>query len=151
MTPPRPRGAGRTPTRPNCHVLSLACADYFHTACIDRWFSARAYQQRTCPLCKRDPLEGLAANDAPADAPAVGGVAALLGFRRDNAAGASPATNEQVGVELAAPRPLPVAVAVAISSLPDDAPPSTPPATAEAEAAEAEAPEAEAPATAVTA
>ena len=51
-----------------CRVLP--CEHYFHAACIDKWFAARAYQQRSCPLCKMDPLAGtdlhVAARAAPA-------------------------------------------------------------------------------------
>jgi len=45
-------------------LLSLAlsrspiCALVCLRSCIDRWFNARAYQQRSCPLCKADPLAG---------------------------------------------------------------------------------------------
>ena len=39
-------------------VRLLPCEHFFHAACIDRWFDARKYQKRTCPLCKRDPLDG---------------------------------------------------------------------------------------------
>ena len=46
------------------------CDHYFHEACIDKWFTSRAYQQRTCPLCKRDPLAGRA---PPALSPRVPG------------------------------------------------------------------------------
>ena len=46
----------------------LPCKHYFHAACIDRWFAAREYQQRTCPLCKADPLKGV--NLAPSAAAA---------------------------------------------------------------------------------
>jgi hypothetical protein len=37
-------------------VRLLPCRHYFHAPCIDKWFCARAYQQRSCPLCKADPL-----------------------------------------------------------------------------------------------
>ena len=36
----------------------LPCDHFFHQGCIDRWFATKAYQVRSCPLCKRDPLEG---------------------------------------------------------------------------------------------
>ena len=26
--------------------------------CVDRWFAARRFQPRSCPLCKQDPLSG---------------------------------------------------------------------------------------------
>ena len=42
----------------NDQIRLLPCQHYFHRDCVDRWFAARAYQQRTCPLCKRDPLDG---------------------------------------------------------------------------------------------
>ena len=57
---------------PEDQVRLLPCGHYFHAACIDRWFSARAYQQRTCPLCKADPLamlmgHGVEDADGPED------------------------------------------------------------------------------------
>lgn len=35
----------------------LPCQHFFHKGCIDRWFAARRYQARSCPLCKRNPLQ----------------------------------------------------------------------------------------------
>lgn len=40
-------------------VRVLPCSHFFHEACIDRWFEALQYHGRTCPLCKRDPLDGM--------------------------------------------------------------------------------------------
>ena len=42
-------------------VRQLPCDHFFHLACIDRWFAARTFQIRSCPLCKRDPLLGTSA------------------------------------------------------------------------------------------
>ena len=35
----------------------LPCEHFYHKGCIDRWFAARRYQARSCPLCKRNPLQ----------------------------------------------------------------------------------------------
>ena len=42
---------------PADEIRLLPCRHYFHKACIDRWFGTRAHRVRSCPLCKRNPLE----------------------------------------------------------------------------------------------
>lgn len=57
----------------NDELRLLPCQHFFHTQCIDRWFAAKAYHTRTCPLCKRD-----AAARGPADANDAAAAAARL-------------------------------------------------------------------------
>jgi len=35
----------------------LPCNHYFHKVCIDRWFAERRFRPRTCPTCRRNPVE----------------------------------------------------------------------------------------------
>ena len=44
--------------KPEDTVRLLPCKHCFHAECIDRCFQQKAYQQRSCPLCKADPLQG---------------------------------------------------------------------------------------------
>jgi len=44
--------------QPGEEVRQLPCSHFFHRSCIDRWFATKVHQVRSCPLCKRDPLDG---------------------------------------------------------------------------------------------
>jgi len=39
-------------------VRLLPCKHYFHTACIDGWFTAQRFMPRSCPQCRRNPVAG---------------------------------------------------------------------------------------------
>eukprot|EP00327_Prymnesium_parvum_P019213 CAMPEP_0113276766 /NCGR_PEP_ID=MMETSP0008_2-20120614/25670_1 /TAXON_ID=97485 /ORGANISM="Prymnesium parvum" /LENGTH=271 /DNA_ID=CAMNT_0000126593 /DNA_START=133 /DNA_END=945 /DNA_ORIENTATION=- /assembly_acc=CAM_ASM_000153 len=39
------------------HVTTLPCGHYYHSECISKWFAAKKYSPRFCPLCKRSPVE----------------------------------------------------------------------------------------------
>lgn len=40
-------------------VRVLPCRHYFHSACVDAWFASRRFMPRTCPNCRRSPVEAL--------------------------------------------------------------------------------------------
>lgn len=50
--------------KPTDEVRLLPCEHYFHKTCIDKWFHAKQFQNRSCPLCKRNPISN-AASVAP--------------------------------------------------------------------------------------
>lgn len=70
-------------------VRTLGCGHFFHSSCLERWLlDAQAFRQRSCPICKADPL---ARPTSPAvEAPAHAGVAEL-GGALNAAEGADPA------------------------------------------------------------
>lgn len=111
---------------PSDEVRLLPCKHYFHAACVDRWFASRAYQQRSCPLCKADPLEGQLLGEAPAAicAPSAAAASApsAIAAETDGAGAAGSPGAAAVEEEAAAPPPPPTHDAAAAAAAAADRP-----------------------------
>ena len=81
-------------------IRMLPCEHFFHQECIDRWFQSKAYMQRTCPLCKRDPLEGCAPNISGSSAGVSTGVGSGSSGSSDGGNVTAPGGTVSDGIEL---------------------------------------------------